>query len=138
MDTSTITVQTTIAADLQKVWEHWTKPQHIVTWNFATEDWKCPHAENDIKVGGKFSWRMEAKDGSMGFDYAGTYHKVEEYVRIEKKLEDGRRVSISFSEKEGETTLIEEFEPEKENDLEMQRMGWQLILDNFKKNVEAH
>ena len=135
MDKSRITVQTRINADLQKVWKHWTDPKHIVNWNFASDDWQCPRADNDLQPGGKFSWRMEAKDGSMGFDYAGTYQVVEELLLIEKTLDDGRKVRISFTEKEGITEVIEEFEPD-ENDLEMQRMGWQLILDNFKKNVE--
>ena len=131
-----IQVQALIDADIQRVWDCWTQPKHIVNWNFATDEWQCPTATNDLHPGGKFSWRMEAKDGSMGFEYSGTYESITEWKRIEKHVEDGRKVVITFTEKEGKTEVIETFEPD-ENDPEMQRQGWQAILNNFQQYVES-
>ena len=132
-----ITVSTSVNAPISNVWECWTSPEHIVHWNFATDEWHCPAATNDLKPGGEFSWRMEAKDGSMGFDYTGTYEKIELHHLIEKKLEDGRAVSITFKEV-GETVEVTEvLEIEDENSAEMQQQGWQAILGNFKKYVES-
>ena len=133
----TITIQTTIQAPLEKVWTSWTTPTHITHWNFATDEWHCPEAVNDLKPGGTFSWRMEAKDGSMGFDYAGTYLQVKQPNSIEKQLADGRKVDIFFTEKNGETTVTEVFEPDLQHDPELQRQGWQAILQNFKNYVES-
>lgn len=131
-----ITVKTIVNAAPAKVWEFWTSPEHIINWNFATPEWHCPSAKNDLKPGGTFSWRMEAKDGSMGFDYAGKYLKIDEPVLIEKELEDGRKVTISFEALDGKVEVIETFEPD-DNDPELQRQGWQAILNNFKKYVEG-
>jgi len=132
-----ITVETTIHAPIAKVWEHWTKPEHIVNWNFASDDWHCPKADNDIKPGGSFNWRMEAKDGSMGFDFTGVYDRVLEHNLISYKLGDGRKVEIRFDEINDEVKLTESFEAEGTNSDEMQRAGWQSILGNFKKYVES-
>ena len=132
-----IAVQTTIQADIDKVWNYWTKPKHIINWNFATDEWCCPKAENDLKPKGKFSWRMETKDGSMGFDFNGNYERVLDKELITYKMEDGRFAKIKFSEKRNEVTLRETFEAEGTNSDEQQRAGWQAILENFKKYVES-
>ena len=132
-----ITVKTTINSDLEKVWEYWTTPDHITQWNFATPEWHCPSAKNDLREGGTFSWRMEAKDGSMGFDYAGKYIKIEKPTLIKKELGDRRRVEITFTTKNGGVEVVETFEPD-ENDPELQKQGWQAILDNFKQYVEPN
>jgi uncharacterized protein YndB with AHSA1/START domain len=132
-----ITVQTTVKADLDKVWESWTKPEHITQWNFASEDWCCPNATNDLKSGGKFNWRMEAKNGSVGFDFTGTYDKIIDQKLITYKIEDGRTVEIQFEQKAYEVNVKETFEAEGTNSDEMQRDGWQAILGNFKRYVES-
>ena len=132
-----VTVQTTVEQPIDKVWELWTSPQHITQWNFATDEWRCPTADNDLKPGGRFSWRMEAKDGSMGFDYCGTYDQVMPNKRIVCTLDDGRQVILDFNEHENETTVIETFEVEDLNSVDQQRAGWQAILDNFKKYAET-
>lgn len=129
---TTITVQTTVPVALDEVWKFWTEPEHIVHWNFASKDWHCPKAENDLKPNGKFSWRMEAKDSSMGFDYSGVYEQVIPNEKIIKKLDDGRLVEIDFSETENGAKIIESFEVEDQNSIELQKTGWQAILDNFK------
>jgi len=132
-----ITVKTKVNAPVDTVWAYWTGPEHIVKWNSASEDWHTPHATNDLRKGGVFTSRMEAKDGSMGFDFSGTYKEVEKGELISYVMEDGREVEIAFTQ-EGDTTLVEEtFDPEQTNPMEMQRGGWQAILDNFKKYVES-
>ncbi len=131
-----ITVTTMIQAPIEEVWTAWTEPGHIVHWNFASDDWCAPRAENDLRAGGKFNWRMEAKDGSAGFDFNGEYAFVEPKSRIEYVIEGGRNVSVNFREEKSGCHVIESFDPENENSLEMQRAGWQAILDNFKKYVE--
>ena len=136
--TSSITVEMKVNAPLEKVWDYWTNPQHIVNWNYASEDWHAPHATNDLRVGGKFNSRMEAKDGSMGFDFEGEYTKVEQHIEIEYVLADARRVNIRFDSDGKETTVTETFDPENENTLELQRAGWQAILDNFKRYTESN
>jgi uncharacterized protein YndB with AHSA1/START domain len=136
--TSSITVEMKVNAPLEKVWDYWTNPQHIVNWNYASEDWHAPHATNDLRVGGKFSSRMEAKDGSMGFDFEGEYTKVEQHIEIEYVLADARKVNIRFDSDGKETTVTETFDPENENTLELQRAGWQAILDNFKRYTESN
>ena len=123
-----ITITTEVRKPMQKVWEYFTIPKHITKWNFASSDWACPHATNDLKPGGKFSWRMEAKDGSMGFDYSGTYTEIKHHDLIKYTLDDGREVSVKFEESGGIVLVTETFEPENQNDLEMQRQGWQAIL----------
>ena len=127
-----ITVENTIDAPVAKVWEFWTKPEHIIKWCNASDDWHTPRAENDLKVGGKFTSRMEAKDGSMGFDAVRT----NEY--IEYTLGDDRKVKINFSAQGNKTKVVESFEAENTHSIEMQQGGWQAILDNFKKYTEAN
>lgn len=132
-----ITVQTTVNADINKVWNYWTNPEHITKWNFATDEWCCPRAENDVKTGGKFSWRMEAKDGSMGFDFEGEYEDVAKQELITYRIADGRLVRIEFKANGNEVTVSESFEAEGTNSDEQQRAGWQAILSNFKSYVES-
>lgn len=134
--TSSITVQTTVNAPVHKVWNYWTEPKHIVQWNYANNDWLCPSAENDLKAGGRFLWRMEAKDGSFGFDFSGEYITVAPQQTLVYRLNDGRNVTINFEPKDSTTTVTETFEPETENDIELQQQGWQAILENFKNYVE--
>lgn len=133
-----ITVKNMVKASAKEVWDLWSGPEHIVRWNTASEDWHTPRAENDLKVGGKFLSRMEAKDGSFGFDFAGTYDKVVPNEHIAYTLNDGRKVTVDFKENQGETEVITIFDPESENPHEMQRDGWQTILDSFKTYVENH
>ncbi|MCB9266688.1 MAG: VOC family protein [Lewinellaceae bacterium] len=133
-----ITVHATINAPVEKVWAMWTQPEHITKWNFASGDWHSPHAENNLRPGGKFSYRMEARDGSMGFDFSGAYTAVNENKNLEFTIDDGRHVQVHFSELDGGTFVMENFEAEKMNSIEMQRTGWQAILDNFKKYVEEN
>lgn len=130
-----ITVKTNINAPVHKVWKMWTYPEHIMNWNNASPDWHTPRAENDLKVGGKFLSRMEARDGSMGFDFKGIYQKVELHTCISYVLEDDRKVEITFTEHGGFTEVIETFEAEETNSIELQKAGWQSILDNFRKYV---
>ncbi len=131
-----ITVEVFVSTPREKAWQYWTAPEHIVKWNFASDDWSAPRAENDLRVGGKFKYRMEAKDGSAGFDFEGTYTAVEEYEKIEYVLADERRVVVELREQEGGCKITETFDAEGENSLELQKAGWQAILDNFKKCVE--
>ena len=134
----TITVEATINAPVEKVWNLWTYPVHIVHWNNASDDWHTPKAENDLRVGGKFLSRMEAKDGSWGFDFEGEYSSVELHRQIMYAMADGRKVEVFFTAKGNETVIIENFDAEETNSIEMQQAGWQAILDNFKKYVEAY
>ncbi|WP_134700709.1 SRPBCC family protein [Ammoniphilus sp. YIM 78166] len=133
----TITVETTVHTPVNKVWEYWTEPQHITNWYFATTEWHAPNAENDLRVGGRFLTRMEAKDGSFGFDFNGVYDEVRTHEFISYTLEDGRKATVTFINQENATTVIEAFEAEPTNSTEMQRAGWQAILDNFKKYSET-
>jgi uncharacterized protein YndB with AHSA1/START domain len=132
-----ITVKTTIHSSIEQVWAAWTSPEHITQWTFASDDWHAPFAETDLKVGGKFKTTMAAKDGSFSFDLCGTFTDVEELKSIAYTLEDNRKVEVAFSENDGEVTVIESFEPESQNSLELQESGWQMILNNFKKYVES-
>ncbi|MBP1934340.1 SRPBCC family protein [Ammoniphilus resinae] len=136
-DKVTITVETTIQAPVEKVWACWTEPQHITKWTFASDDWHAPHAENDLKVGGSFVTRMEAKDGSFGFDFGGVYDEVLIHELLSYRMDDGRKVTITFMNQENGTKVIEAFEAETTHSIEMQKAGWQAILDNFKKYVET-
>jgi uncharacterized protein YndB with AHSA1/START domain len=141
METSnktTITVETIIKAPVSKVWEYWIKPEHITKWCQASDDWHAPYADNDVKPGGTFKTTMAAKDGSFSFDFGGTYTKVKENEIMEYTMGDGRTVQVSFKAEGAETKVIETFEPEGMNPLEMQKGGWQAILDNFKKYVEGN
>jgi uncharacterized protein YndB with AHSA1/START domain len=135
---TTIKVQTVIDAPVEKVWKLWTTPEHIKCWNNASEDWHTPEAQNDLRVGGKFLYRMEAKDGSTGFDFGGVYKTVKVNERIEYVLDDGRKVRVDFTKAGSGTRVVETFDPESVNSIEMQQTGWQAILDNFKKYVEGN
>jgi len=135
-DKTNITIQTTVNAPIALIWESWTKPEHITKWCSASEDWHTPKAENDLRAGGRFSSRMEAKDGSMGFDFGGTYDAVRENEYIAYTMDDARKVSITFSTSGGQTAITETFEAENQNPVEMQRAGWQSILDNFRRYTE--
>jgi len=132
----TITVETLVNAIIEKVWEFWTKPEHITKWNHASDDWHTPRAENDLQIGGKFLSRMEAKDGRFGFDFEGIYDEVLTNEKISYTLLDDRKVSITFLPTENGVQVTETFEAETMNTLELQKMGWQAILNNFKKYVE--
>jgi uncharacterized protein YndB with AHSA1/START domain len=132
-----ITVRATIYAPVEKVWKFWTDPLHIIHWNNASDDWYTPKAENDLRVGGRFLSRMEARDGSSGFDFTGEYKRVVQQKQIEYTLDDGRNVQVLFIPKGNLTTVTEAFEAEQMNSAEMQQTGWQAILDNFKKYVEV-
>lgn len=131
-----ITVKAKVKASVNKVWDLWSDPKHIVKWNAASEEWHTPRAENDLRVGGKFLSRMEAKDGSFGFDFGGTYDEVVPQKRIAYTLDDGRKVEVDFKEKNGQTEIVSIFDPETQNPTEMQREGWQSILDNFKRYAD--
>ncbi|MFN0201682.1 MAG: SRPBCC domain-containing protein [Bacteroidia bacterium] len=130
-----ITVQTEIDAPLAVVWEKWTQPEHITKWCYANEAWHAPHATNNLRVGGKFTTRMEAKDRSMGFDFEGIYTQVSQNQYLEYEMADGRKVKITFAEREGKVHILESFHAERENSFELQRDGWQAILTNFKNYV---
>jgi len=131
-----VTIENTINAPVEKVWQYWSKPEHIVKWNSASDDWHTPRAENDLREGGRFVSRMEAKDGSMGFDFGGVYNVVRKNEYIEYTMDDSRKVKNSFSAQGDKTKVVVNFEAESENPVEMQRGGWQAILDNFKKYAE--
>lgn len=131
-----ITVSTTVNAPLEHVWKVWNTPEDITQWYFASDDWHAPSATNDLRVDGRFKTRMEAKDGSFGFDFEGTYTNIDGKQTIEYSMDDGRKVSIKFEDMGESTKVTETFDAETQNPEEMQRAGWQAILDNFKKHVE--
>ena len=131
-----ITVANTVNAPAEKVWEYWSKPEHITKWANASDDWHTTRAENDLREGGSFISRMEAKDGSFGFDFGGVYDVVRKNEYIEYTLGDGRKVEITFSSVDNKTKVVEKFEAESTNPVDMQKGGWQAILDNFKKYTE--
>ena len=132
-----ITVETTINSPIEKVWQYWTEPAHITNWNSASDDWHTPWAKNDLRTGGNFSSRMEAKDGSMGFEFGGVYDEVREHEYIEYTMGDGRKVKVHFTPEGNGTKVTESFDAEETNPVEMQQAGWQSILDNFKKYTES-
>lgn len=132
-----ITVQTTVNASLDKVWSAWITPADINHWNAASDDWHNPRSVNDLRVGGRFNYRMEARDGSMGFDFEGTYTRVEPQQVIEYVMDDERAVAIHFSVGKDGVTVTETFDAENENSAELQRQGWQAILERFRTHVEA-
>lgn len=133
-----ITIEATVKVPVAKVWKLWNEPEHVRQWNNASPDWHTPKAENDVRPGGKFSYRMEAKDGSFGFDFGGVYDAVQPNELIEYTMGDGRKVKNSFEDQEGgKTHIVVKFEAESQNPVEMQKGGWQAILDNFKKYAEA-
>jgi len=132
-----VKIDITILAPVEKVWDYFNDPKHITKWNFAHESWFCPSSENDLKPGGKFNNRMEARDGSFGFDFIGIYDEVIPNERIKYHIEDGRNVEVVFEKIDENTTKVTEiFDPEKQNSVEMQREGWYAILNNFHKYVE--
>lgn len=135
-ETKKITVKTTVQAPVEKVWKIWTEPEHIKKWNSSSDDWHTPIAENDLRVGGKFLSRMEAKDGSFGFDFEGIYDEVHHHEVISYTMEDGRKVKITFTGQKDKTEVTEIFEAEASNPVEMQQQGWQAILDHFKEYTE--
>lgn len=138
MSKTKITIEATVNAPVQTVWKMWSNPEDIIKWNSPSEDWHTPRAENDLREGGKFSSRMEAKDGSFGFDFFGIYDMVEENKTIAYTLGDDRKVEIRFSEENGQTKVVEIFEAEDVNPVDMQQAGWQAILNCFKKYVESN
>ncbi|MBI4136743.1 SRPBCC domain-containing protein [Candidatus Roizmanbacteria bacterium] len=138
MNKNPITVETTINAPMQKVWDYWNKPEHITKWAFADDTWKAPSAENDVRTGGKFKTVMAAKDKSAQFDFTGVYTNVNEHELIEYDMDDGRHVKVEFAETPEGINVTETFDPENENPEDVQRGGWQAMLDNFKKYAESN
>lgn len=132
-----ITVKTVVNIPVEKAWEVWTNPHHIMAWNQASEDWHTSHAENDLRTGGKFLSRMEARDGSVGFDFTGVYDEVALHKIIAYTMDDGRQVVVTFKGQGDKTEIIETFDAETENSLEMQRDGWQAIMNSYKKYAEG-
>lgn len=132
-----LTIQATVNSPIEKVWKVWTSPEHITKWNSASDDWHTPKAENDLRVGGKFLSRMEAKDGSMGFDFIGTYDAVEHGKLISYVMEDGRKCKTTFTANGNETEITTSFDAETQNSEELQRAGWQAILNSFKLYCEG-
>jgi uncharacterized protein YndB with AHSA1/START domain len=134
---NSVTISVTVQAPLAKVWECWTEPSHITQWNFAIDTWQCPWSKQDLRVGGRLESRMEAKDGSMGFEFGGIYTAVEPLQRLAFTMDDNRAVEVHFSETAEGVLLTETFEVEDMNSVEMQRDGWQAILQNFKTHTES-
>ena len=132
-----VTVETFVKAPVDKVWRYFTEPEHIKRWYFAADDWAVPYADNDLLVDGRFKVSMAAKDKSAGFDFTGSYTRVDKFKLIEFTIDDGRHVRVEFSEEGDGVRVQETFETEKENSVELQKSGWQAILDNFKKYVEG-
>ena len=137
-DVFVVSVEALIDASVLKVWEMWNSPLHIINWHHASNDWHAPHATNDFKIGSKFLIRMEAKDGSFGFDFSGTYTDIVTNEKIDFILDDGRKVQILFKVDALGVNIIESFEAENEYPLELQQNGWQAILSNFKSYVESN
>ena len=135
---TSVTVEANVNAPVEKVWAMWSEPRHIMNWNSASEDWHTPRAENDLRTGGTFSSRMEAKDGSFGFDFGGVYDEVVPNKTIAYTMGDGRKVNVRFTSEGNITKVTETFDAEETNPVEMQRGGWQAILDNFKKYAETN
>lgn len=138
MGKTKITVEAMVKAPVEKVWQLWTTPEHIMQWNNASPDWCTPKAENNLREGGQFVYRMEAKDGSFGFDFGGMYDTIIANKQIAYTLGDGRKVNITFTANGRETKVTETFEAENQNSVELQRDGWQAILNNFKKYAEEN
>jgi uncharacterized protein YndB with AHSA1/START domain len=133
-----ISIKAKINAPVETVWKYWTTPENIVNWNYASDDWHTPKAINDLREGGNFNFRMEAKDGSLGFDFGGVYEKVIINKQIEYILGDERKVKVVFTSLNNKTEISQAFEAESVNSIELQRAGWQAILDNFKKYTEEN
>lgn len=137
MENKSITIETIINKPLVQVWDIWTLPEHIMKWNNASEDWYTPSAENDLRVDGSFNYKMAARDGSFSFDFGGRYDEVIFGKKISYTLGDGRKVIVEFFLVDGDVNVKQTFEAEDTNSLEMQRAGWQAILDNFKRYAES-
>lgn len=135
---SKIKIEAVVAAPAQKVWNYWVKPEHITNWNFASDDWQCPKASNDLRVGGTYSARMEAKDGSFGFEFEAIYDEVVEHKKITYTMGDGRKATTEFQSMGDKTKVTTVFDAEKENPEDMQKDGWQAILNNFKSYTEKN
>ncbi len=133
-----ITIEATVNAPIEKAWKNWNNPNAIMKWNSAHPSWHCPKAENDLRIGGKLNARMEAVDGSMGFDFWGIYDEIKNHELIAYTMGDGRKVKITFTTEGDSTKIVEVFEAETENPIEMQQDGWQAILDNFKAYTESN
>ncbi len=133
-----ITVTATVNADAKKVWDYYTKPEHITKWNFADPSWQCPSASNDMRVGGKYAARMEAKDGSFGFDFEAIYSVITDGESFTYGMPNGRQVSVVFKPEGDKTEVVVTFDAEDQNSLEMQKNGWQAILNNFKSYTESN
>ncbi len=138
MSTAQIKIETTVAANTDKVWEAWTKSEHITKWNFADDSWHCPSATNDMRVGGKYTARMEAKDNSFGFDFEAVYDEIVDQKKITYTMTDGRKATTLFEDQSGKTKVITTFDAESESSVDMQRDGWQAILNNFRKYAESY
>ena len=123
---------------MDKVWNYWTEPEHIVNWNFVSGDWHCPAAENNLETGGSFRSTMASKDGAMSFEFEGIYDEVVDRKKIAYSMSDGRGVIVEFANQDNQVKVTESFDPEQTNPEEMQRAGWQAILDNFMKYVERN
>ena len=136
IDNEKITVQTTVAVDLEKAWDAYTLPEHITQWNFADPSWHCPQASNDLRVGGSYHARMEARDGSYGFDFEAVYTDVQPGIQFTYEF-GGRKATVLFQARNHQTEVSVAFDPETENALELQRNGWQAILDNYRKHTES-
>jgi uncharacterized protein YndB with AHSA1/START domain len=136
MSKPVITVEAIVNSTMDKVWDMWTNPEHVTKWCFASDDWHAPSSTADLKVGGKLNTRMEAKDGSFGFDFWGTYDEIKQNEKLAITMGDERKWNIYFSKVDGGVKVVENFEAEDQNPIEMQRGGWQMILNNFKKYVE--
>ena len=137
MSTEQITISASVDAPLERVWSSYTEPQHITGWNIASDDWCCPSAENDLRIGGTYNARMEAKDGSFGFDFEAVYDEVDDRKSLGMRLSDGRQVRTTFEETDGVVQVTTVFDSDSENPIDMQRDGWQAILDNFKWYAES-
>ena len=133
-----ITIQAVVNAPIEKVWEYWSAPLHITKWNAASADWHTPWAKNDLRAGGTFVSRMESRDGKMGFDFGGTYDDVKKHELIAYTMGDGRKAKVTFTKNRKETKIVETFDAESTNSVELQKNGWQSILNNFKKYVEGN
>jgi len=133
-----IEIRTTIKASQEAVWNSYTNPEHIMKWNSASDDWHSPHAENDLKAGGRFLYRMEAKDGSYGFDFTGKFDEIDPLNHIAYTLDDERKVDVIFNQQGDQVEVVQTFEAEDSHSIEDQRSGWQAILDNFMKYTETH
>lgn len=136
MNHKKLTVSTHISVDINRVWEFWTKPEHITKWNFASDDWQCPFVENDLRIGGKYFARMEAKDGSFGFDFEAVYDEIIYQNEITYTMFDGRQATTKFEDFGSKTKITTTFDAETLNSIEMQEQGWQSILNNFKRYAE--